>query len=91
MKTVLFIVLLGFGVTGLQGGENPFAGMEAAAKAHNDRSTAILLAPAPVSSAQNDKILAELKKQTALLEARRPIVIDDPTVKAVPVTQVPVR
>jgi hypothetical protein len=88
MKTVLFIVLLGFGVTGLQGGESSAE----AGRALAAQWDAALAKPiGDPNAAAQAKILAELKKQTAIMESQKPLVIYDPTVKTVPVTQVPVR
>ena len=85
MKTLLFAMVLGFGVAGLQAGD---ALAELGAKQAAERD-ARLAQPAPDNT--QAQILAEMKKQTKLLEAQQPTVLYDPNVKVVPVTVVPVR
>ena len=82
---ILIAVVLGFGVAGLQAGD---ALAELGAKQAAERD-AILAKPAPDTT--QAQILAEMKKQTRLLEAQQPLVTYDPAAKPVPVTVVPVR
>lgn len=84
--TLLFAGVLGLWVTGLQGGEY----MDAAL-ANEARANAILTAPVPGTSSTQDKILEELKKQTAIMQAQQPVIVSDPAVKPVPVTIYPTR
>lgn len=86
MKTKLFLLgLLGCTVAGLQGGEYMDAYL-----ANEARSKAILTAPVPGTTTQ-DKILEELQKQTKLLEAQQPMILNSPKATPVPVTYVPIR
>lgn len=86
MKTLLCAVLVCCTVAGLQAG--PYADADKVAADFQARNT---IQPLSQSNDTQAKILAELQKQTKLLEAQKPIVIYDPTVKPVPVTQVPTR